>query len=467
MAAAQPPVITPMTPFRTTLFLAVIFMVLGVYVYTIEVPTMERDVVQETESQRLLPFDYRDVTNLAYATRTERVLMSRDERNRWRILEPVEARGDAREIESVLRALEIGKVSRVIQENGQGKKAAADQYGLQSPYVTIDLTTREYTESLALGNTGPLSSTLYAQRGSDQKILLTTLMVGDFRAKTLETFRLKDVLFFDRTRAERIQLQTPGQTITLQRGAGFHGPVSEWNFTSPVDAPADKTAVGILLMTLEDLTATNFIDSAAEKKALLTTLQTPSLTATVHTKQRGHHVAFFEPVVPGEEAYAVTSSNDPIYRIPAHVLQDLPRETFHLQDKRLFGMEMNELALLTVNTNDSQYTLIQQHEAWYLEGKETEPVDQQQANLFVSRLVDLPAELPVRETKDQPDQYGLKPPAIEIAGIDSKGRPRGHLALGTREKGLVYATGAGLPGIYQTRSLILGQIPTSETLLSQ
>jgi len=454
-----------MTPYRTTLLLAVIFAGLGVYVYTIDVPTMEHDAIQQTEAQRLLPFDYRDVTHLAYATRTERIRMSRDERNRWRIVEPVEARGDAREIESVLRALEIGKISRVVQEEETEKGMITEQYGLKSPYVIIDLTTPEYTESLALGNTGPLSSTLYAQRESDQKILLTTLMVGDFRAKSLETFRLKDILFFDRTGVERIQLQTPGQTITLQRGAGFHGPVPGWNFTSPVNAPADKTAVGILLMTLKDLMATGFIDSLAEKEALLKKLGTPSLTATVHTKQRGHHVAFFEPLAPDEEAYAVTSLREPIYRIPAHVSQKLPREMFHLQDKRLFGMGVGEIALLTVRTDDLRYTLIQQHGEWYLEGKEAEPIDQQQVKLFVSRLVDLPAELSVSETNNNPDQYGLTPPATEITGIDQKGRPLGHLALGTREKGLVYATGAGLPGIYQARSLILGQIPSPETLL--
>ena len=465
MAAPRPPLIIPMTPLRTTLLLAVIFVVLGVYVYTIEVPTMEQDARQEAEAQRLLPFDYRDVTHLAYTTRTERILMSRDERNRWRIVEPVEARGDAREIESVLRALEIGKISRIIHKKEQEQDPTAEQYGLQSPYVTIDLTTPEYTESLALGATGPLSSTLYAQRGSDQNILLTTLMVGDFRAKTLDVFRLKDILFFDRTRAERIQLQTTGQSITLQRGAGFHGPVPGWNFTSPVNAPADKTAVGILLMTLEGLTATGFVDSQAEKEALLKKLGTPSLTATVHTTQRGHHVAFFEPVTPGEDAYVVTSSKDPIYRIPARVLHELPSEVFHLQDKRLFGMEAGEIALLTVRTEDVQYTLIQQHGEWYLEGKETEPIDQQQVTLFVSRLVDLPAELPVSETKKNPGQYGLSAPAVEIAGIDQKGRPRGRLTLGTREKGLVFATGAGLPGIYQARSLILSQIPSPEILL--
>ena len=290
-----------MTPYRTTLLLALIFAGLGVYVYTIEVPTMKNQALQRIETQRLLPFDYRDVTRMAYATRTERILMERDERNRWQIVEPVEARGDARAIESVLRALEIGKVSRVIQEERAEKEAVAEQYGLHVPYVTIDLTTRDYRESLALGNTGPLSSTLYARRGSDRKILLTTLMVGDFRAKTLETFRLKTILFFDRTQAERIQLRTPSQTLTLQRGAGFHGPVATWNFTSPANAPADKTAVGILLMMLEDLTAAGFIDSQTEKEVLLNKLGVPSLTATVQTKQQGHHVAFFTS---GQDAYA-------------------------------------------------------------------------------------------------------------------------------------------------------------------
>ena len=454
-----------MTSYRTTFLLAVIFVGLGVYVYTIEVPTMENKTIQQTEEQRLLPFDYRDVTHVVYTTRTERIQMSRDERNRWRIVEPIEARGDAREIENVLRALEIGKISRVIQAEGQEEGATAEQYGLKSPYVTIDITTPQYTESLALGDRGPLSSTLYAQRGSDQKILLTTLLIGDFRAKTLQTFRLKDILLFDRTHAERIQLQTPSQNITLQRGTAFHGPVSRWNFTSPMNAPADKTAVGILLMTLEDLTATGFIDSQVEKEALLKKLETPSFTATVHTKRQGHHVAFFEPIASGEDAYAVTSSKDPIYQISTHVLRKLPSDVFHLQDKRLFGMEVGEIALLTVKTNDSQYTLIQQHGEWYLEGKESDLIDQQQVKLFVSRIVDLPAELPISRTEKNLTHYGLALPTIEIAGIDQKGRPRGHLTLGTREKGLVYATGARLSGIYQARSVILTQIPSPETLL--
>ena len=228
-----------MTDVRTTMFLAAIFLALGVYVSTIEMPSMEAETAQQANAQRLLRFDYREVTHLVYATQTERLEMSRGTRHRWRITKPIAARGDARAIENVLRALEIGRVARVIQDTD----AALEQYGLQSPRVTVTVTTKDSVETLALGDTGPLSSTLYAQRGSDRQIMLTTLSVMDFRKKTLHTFRLKDIVLFDPADAEHIQLRTPDHTIDLQRGMAFHGPVSTWNVTSPIRAPADTTAV--------------------------------------------------------------------------------------------------------------------------------------------------------------------------------------------------------------------------------
>ena len=45
-----------MTPYRTTFFLAIIFAGLGVYVYTIEVPTMETNTIQEIEAQTAVAF---------------------------------------------------------------------------------------------------------------------------------------------------------------------------------------------------------------------------------------------------------------------------------------------------------------------------------------------------------------------------------------------------------------------------
>lgn len=451
-----------MISYRTTILLAVIFAGLAVYLYTIEVPTMEQEVVQQQEVQRLLPFDYREVTELKITTRTETIQLSRDDRHRWSVVEPIQAKADSREIGKILRALEIGKISRVIQ----GDAKDLSDYGLGSPHVIIQLTTNGQSETLSLGDVSPLTSTLYAQRASDKQILLTTLSVRNFRRKNLFTFRHKDVLFFDRTRVERIQLQHADQQMTLQRVASMHGPTSNWRFSDPFEGPADKTSVGLLLMALEDLSATGFIDAPSEKKALLKRLPPPLLTATVHTGQRGHLVTFFQQLEQPDEIYAITSADDPIYKIAPATLRGLPTRVFDLQDKRLFGMEMAEIGLLTVTTPSMTFTVIQQHGEWYLDGATDRPIDQKEMKLFVSRVVDLPAELSISVTTDNLEEYGLGSPAIDIIGVDTRGRPRGHLALGKREKGLVYATGAGLPGVYQARSVILTQMPADDLLES-
>ena len=68
-------------------------------------------------------------------------------------------------------------------------------------------------------------------------------------------------------------------------------------------------------------------------------MSTPALTATVHTGQKEHFVSFFQPTDKPNEAYAITSANQPIYKISPGILRGLPKRTFDLQDKRLFGLE--------------------------------------------------------------------------------------------------------------------------------
>ena len=444
-----------MTNYRTTILLAIIFAGLGVYLYTIEVPTIEQEAIQQSEVQRLLPFDYRDITDFTITTRKENIRLTRDDRRRWSIVEPVQAKGDSREVENVLRALEIGRISRVVQEQEQD----LTDYGLDSPNMVIQLIAGGQSETLRLGGVAPLTSTLYGQRQSDKQILLTTLSVSDFRRKTLLTFRYKDVMFFDRNQVERIQLQTPSQDIALHRIASIHGLTGNWRFSAPFEGPADKTSVGLLLMALEELSAVDFIDAQTEKEALLKQFPEPILTATLHTSQRSHLVAFFQPSNDAQEAYAVTSAEQPIYQISPAVLQGLPKRAFDLQDKRLFGMEMAEIGLLTVTTPSKTYTVVQQHGEWFLDGTPDQPINQQEMKLFVSRVVDLPAEFSVSFVEEGLEDYALATPAITIVGIDTKGRQRGYLALGKSEGGLVYAMGSGLPGVYQARSLILTQFP--------
>jgi hypothetical protein len=185
---------------------------------------------------------------------------------------------------------------------------------------------------------------------------------------------------------------------------------------------------------------------------------------TILEGSRTHHVSLYQ-FQDREKAYAITSKNGPLYEISPNILKPMTQGAFHFQDKRLFGMEMKDVVMLEVTTPQEHYVLIQQNEEWVLDGNPTAELDQQMVNLFVSRVVDLPAEISHPASSSTSIQHGLDTPTATIQGRNRQGKNVGKLVLGKREKGLVFAKGAGYQGLYQVRSNILSQIPTQTQLV--
>ena len=449
-------------PYRITILLALTLCGLGAYLYFIDVPGSQELEQKTYTARQILPFDDREVTHLTIATQDEKIVFVRESPRRWHIAEPIDAPADSHEVRKVLRALTVGKVERVIQETTQDEQ----QYGLKPPRMSLTLSTGGQTEEIDLGNPGPISATLYARKRSDGKVLLTTLDILAFRKKSLQTFRNKQVLAFDRRKVETIQLDMGEKPIILHRQAGVHSISPNWSFRSPIEGPADKTKVGLLLMALEELEAIGFVDAQSEKQQIVEKLGRPALTATVSSKKHQQQVKVYR-LADKSATYAMTSKANPLYQINPHIVADLTKGLFDLRDKRLLGMEIDELAILRVTTPEESYALINQSGEWILEDDPSQALSQDVVRLFVSRVVGLPAEVTVPEKSSSLKRLGLDSPPFEFSATDRKGRERGTLFLGKRERGLVYAMGAGLPGIHQARSNILTEIPTRQRLISK
>lgn len=452
-----------MNPYKITMLFALIFISLSAYLLTIEIPTTTQKTQKERAEERILPFDHRKVTQFTVGLPSKKIVMVRDQHHRWSIVEPLHAKAETHEVGNVLRALELGKILRVIE----GKALETEQYGLKPPYLTLSLVAGNQIEKISLGDVGPTSSTLYAQRASDQKILLTTLSVKDFRKKSLHTFRKKEILSFNPAKAERLRIQSNTNDLILYRRLPAHGSGGHWHIRSPIEGPADQIAVGILLMAMGDLTAVGFIDSGPEREKISKQFIAPLATLTLHTKGINHKLSFFQPDVNSHDIFAVRTAEESIYKINPQFIRDLPKNVFDLQDKRLFGIKAGEIALLTVKTDKTKYALTQQHQTWSLTDQPGKKLDAKKIILFVSQLVNLTAELRVTEIKKNITDYGISSPSAEFTALDKRGRERGRLILGKREGGLVYAIGSGLPGVYQTRSAILTHIPLKQALLDR
>ena len=161
----------------------------------------------------------------------------------------------------------------------------------------------------------------------------------------------------------------------------------------------------------------------------------------------------------------ISSPKQPVYRINPGFIKQVTTDLFDIRDKRLLGMEQENLAILTVHTAQEQYVLINQNNEWVLERAPAQRLNQDRVALFVSRLIDVPAEIQIALQETNLARFGLDKPAATFTAINHQGEAKGRLVLGTHEHGLVYAMGSGIPGVYQARSMILTQIPSLAQLL--
>ena len=446
-----------MTRYLITIAMAILLAGLGAYVYWIELPTERTKTETETTKKKLLPIEQQEITGLTVHSESGDVALAAKDGS-WRIIAPLQVEADTRVVQSMLRALALGKITRVVEEQA----TALAPFGLEKPSMSVTVLAGSRQETVSIGDSGPISSTLYAMRASDKKILLTDLATKDFLNKTLLTFRKKEILPVDSSQVERVRLSYPKTEIVLYRGAEKEK--KKWSIRYPIEASADQAEVRTLLMKLDDLKALAFVDPGPQHDEQSKRLTKPSIKLMVYAGGADHTIKLYQPDPASGEAFAVTTPDAPIYRINPTIMKDLTRELFTLQDKRLLGMDGDDIAMLEVKTRETHYTLIRQNNVWVLEDAPTKTLDQEKVALFVSRVVDLPAEIRIVKQAGPLAPYGLTSPTAEFLATGKDGKAMGRVVLGMRTGGLVYAMGRGLTGVFQARSDLLTQIPSKQDL---
>lgn len=440
--------------------MALVLAALGLYLYLIEFPAKESQEREESVKKKVLTVEEQAITSLTFKTDREELVLERTPDKGWALIKPIHAEADTRELQSLIRAIVLGSVHRVVEEN----PTALAPFGLDKPVAAVTIKGGSAEDTLLIGDTGPLSSTLYVLRTSDHALLLTDLAPKDFVNKSLMTFRKKDILHIPSGEVDRIRLTYPTTEIVLYRVSDK--PKPRWKIRYPVEAEADLNEVRMLLFRLEDLKAMSIVDPGPARDALAKTLKQPKVKITVHAHDGDQIVKLHQPDPSSGEAIAETAPDAPLYRINPTFVKDFTKELYHLQDKRLFGADESDIAMLAVKTHAETYTLINQNGEWVLEDRPTDKIDQQSVILFVSRVVSVPAEERVIKQAGPLAPYGLVNPAAEFVATGKDGKVAGKLSIGDQANGLAFAMGQRIPGVYQIRADLLKQIPTRSALLS-
>ncbi len=445
-----------------TLLMLVILAGLGGYLYLVEFPAKHQEEKQELEQKQLLPFPETAITELSITTAQGPIKFTQGAPGKWSIIAPLQTDADNREVQALIRALVTGTVTRTLDKQA----ATLASFGLEEPVTALTVTAGAQQETISIGDSGPLSNTLYVLRASDRRVLLTTLAPKDFINKSLMTFRRKELLRFVQNNVDRVRLTYPTTEIVIANVAKDQ-PRPSWKIIYPVEAEADQNEVRSLMFRLEDLKALGIIDPGPERDTVATSLTTQKMKVTLYTAGGEQSVRLYQPDPQSGEAIAQTTPDGPLYRINPVLIKDLTRELFNFQDKRLLGLDYTDVAMLSVKTRDRQYALIHQSGEWVLEDQPMMKVRQEAADLFVSRVANLPAEERVLKQSSPLAPYGLLAPSAEFIATGKDGKTVGKLTLGNRSGDLLYATGQRLHGVFQVRPDLLTQIPSQTELLAR
>ena len=446
---------------RGVLFLFIIAAGLGLYLWLVEMPTEQKRVESAAAATKLLDFKEEAVQAFTLTSSQSEMELIREKGGRWLIRKPKPMEADAAAVDEFLRTLLLAQVSRIVDESGTDLAS----YGLAVPSLTVSFRLASGTQTIRLGDSGPLSATLYAAREGSPKVFLTTLSGRDVLIQNIQEFRRKRVFQFDRNQVTRLKVTTARETVVLYKDG--HGDKEVWTIKSPAETPADQPEVKSLLIGLQDLKAQDFLDDPKERAAMRARLGRPLATFTLHEGEADRALSLFIDPQDKRLAFAESTPQDPLYKVAPAVAQDLAKGLFALRSKQLIAAEPERVKTLIIKTSGQEYSLTREGAGWLVDRDPTLKADAARVNMFVTRVVRLQAERSVTEKPTDLKQYGLASPTTELIAADEQGKPLGRVAFGRQEQGLAYALGSAMPGVFQVRPDILKDIPKKDELVNK
>jgi hypothetical protein len=239
----------------------------------------------------------------------------------WQVTQPAVVPGDEAEISGIATNLASLQVQRVVDEQVTDFK----QYGLDPARIEVAFKAAGKDHRLLLGQKTPTGADIYARLPEAPRVFLVSAYLDATFNKTTFDLRDKTILKIDREKVDRVELQTPGRTVTIAKQG------ADWRITSPSDARADFGAVEGIVGRLNTSPMKSIVADPKDLKEY--GLDVPVATIRVGTGSSQAGLAIGKSA--GEGAvYAKDLSRPTIFTVDAALAEELkkPAEEFRVKD---------------------------------------------------------------------------------------------------------------------------------------
>ena len=301
------------------------------------------------QTRRAFRFDPARVDGLVIETDGQAIECRHDGR-RWRLVRPLAARADPIAIARLLSALqELPRGDVLLPPRRSGNPYAP--YGLDAPRAAISIVAGAATNRILIGRRTPLGDGVYVRQSDQTGLVRLDPALLDLLPAGADALRDRALLAGTPAAIDRLDVRGPAGYLQLAR-AEHNG----WRIYQPFAARADSASIAALVEKLLACSVVQFVQDGVGDLAPYGLDSQSAVAAVLNTDSGdGSQVLVFGDPLPNDPAlvYARLQAENSIYAVPRDVRQALLVAPDDLRDRRLPGLDPDQLGGLRVEAGET------------------------------------------------------------------------------------------------------------------
>jgi len=366
------------------------------------------ETVQATADSppKILTLNESDINRVDLKKSDSDLALVKNSQGKWQITSPQTLEADQSAVSGVVSALSSLTSERLVEDKAEN----LSQFGLSSPKLEVDLTAKNNTRKLLIGDDTPTSNGSYAKLDNDPRVFTIASYTKSNIDKSVNDLRDKRLLTIEPDKVSSVDLKSNQQEIQFGRDK------DQWQILKPKPMRADSTQVDDLLRKLSD--AKIDLSSTDEKKAAAAFVSGKPVASAKVTTDSGTQE--LEVRKNKDDYYAKSNAVSGVYKVAADLGKGLDKKLDDFRNKKLFDFGYSDPEKVEIHDGAKAYFLTKGGDDWWSgDGKKLNLSD---SELVVEKIRDLQA------SKFADSGFGA--PVIDITVTSNSGKRVEKVSLG-------------------------------------
>ena len=324
---------------------------------------------------KILSLNDSDVNRIELKKKDGADLVLQKQDGKWQITSPQQLRADDSAVSGMISSLSSLSSDRLVEDKADN----VAQFGLSSPALEVDVSGKNDTHKLLIGDDTPTGGGSYAKLESDPRIFTIASYTKSNIDKSVNDLRDKRLVTAEPDKVSRIDLNANGQQLEFGRNK------DQWQILKPKPLRADSFAVDELVRKLTD--AKMDLSSDDQKKAASAFAAGKPVATAVLTTDSGNQE--LQVRKNKDDYYAKSSIAAGVYKVSTDVGEGLNKKLDDFRNKKLFEFGYTDPDRIEIRKNSQPYFLTKGGDDWWSgDGKK---FDLASAEAVLDKLRDLQA----------------------------------------------------------------------------